>query len=90
MEHKFKENKPPTSTEKTPDQNEKETRSEWVDAFGYKHTTVKRKTYDDNGKETSSFTSTTIRPAEHNGADAVDNSHSNTDAVNKKNKGWFW
>ncbi|ATY59572.1 hypothetical protein A9K55_003155 [Cordyceps militaris] len=90
MEHKFKENKPPASTEKTFDQNEKETRSEWVDVFGYKHTTVKRKTYDDNGKETSSFTSTTIRPAEHNGADAVDNSHSNTDAVNKKNKGWFW
>ncbi len=85
MEEKF--NKTPTSTE-TANTNEKETRSEWVDAFGYKHTTIKRKTYDENGKEIGSSTSITIKPAENNPADAIENSDG-TD-TDKKKTGWFW
>ncbi|OAA59358.1 hypothetical protein ISF_06293 [Cordyceps fumosorosea ARSEF 2679] len=81
---------PPSSSEITPRKNEKETTSEWVDAFGYKHTTVKRKTFDDDGKEIGSSTSITIRPAEktNDDADAVDNSDGSS--TDKKNRGWFW
>ncbi|KAJ4159325.1 uncharacterized protein LMH87_008231 [Akanthomyces muscarius] len=88
MEDKFKEKQSHDVTEKTASKNEKETRSEWVDVFGYKHTTIKRKTYDENGKEIDSSTFITIAPAEKKPSDAIENSDGNTS--DKKKTGWFW
>ncbi|TQV92328.1 hypothetical protein V2A60_007017 [Cordyceps javanica] len=91
MEGNNKDSSPSTSTGNTrPNPNEKETRSEWVDAFGYKHTTIKRMTYDENGQEIGSSTSITIRPAKHEKPEAVDNGKGSIEADSKTNGGWFW
>ncbi|OAQ95853.1 hypothetical protein LLEC1_00276 [Akanthomyces lecanii] len=89
LEEKFGEKPSPVSTEETARKNEKETRSEWVDVFGYKHTTIKRKNYDENGREIDSSTFITIAPAEKNPADAIENSDGNNTS-DKKKTGWFW
>ncbi|KAM3507210.1 hypothetical protein MY11210_007246 [Beauveria gryllotalpidicola] len=86
----FKENKPSAPTENPANDNEKETRSEWVDAFGYKHTTIKRKLYDENGKEIGSSTSVTIKSAENDDSNVIENSDGNTDVAGKRKRGWFW
>lgn len=89
MEEKFKEKPSPYSTEKTANKNEKETKSEWVDVFGYKHTTIKRKTYDENGREIDSSTFITVAPVEKEPSDAIENSDNNKTS-DKKKTGWFW
>lgn len=89
MEEKLKEKPSPHSTQKTVNKNKKETKSEWVDVFGYKHTTIKRTTHDENGKEIDSSTFITIAPAEKKPSDAIENSDDNNTS-DKKKTGWFW
>lgn len=89
MEEKFKEYKLPLNG---PDlkENEKEEKSEYVDIFGYKHTTVKRKTYDENGKEVGSSTIITIRRDEKDTPTSIENNDGRPNADDKPKKGWFW
>ncbi|KAM3554642.1 hypothetical protein MY1884_006016 [Beauveria asiatica] len=86
----FKENKPSALTGNSVDDNEQETRSEWVDALGYRHTTIKRKLYDENGKEIGSSTSVTIKSADNDDSKVIENSDGNTDVAGKRKRGWFW
>lgn len=73
------------SSERQINKNEKETTSEYVDRWGYRHTKVTRTQYDDSGNQTGSSTSITIAPDA--GQDI-----SNTSNPNSKSKGggWFW
>ncbi|KAM3529892.1 hypothetical protein MY4038_005194 [Beauveria bassiana] len=86
----FRENKSPALTGNPADDNGKETRSEWVDALGYKHTTIKRKLYDENGKEIGSAISITIGSADGDNSNVIENSDGNTDDAGKRKRGWFW
>ncbi len=76
-----------------------ETREEYVDLFGYKHTTVRRKTYDDDGNEIGSSVEVTVRPAEKGGEGGgsgnkeLDNkTGASTDSENgaRNKRGWLW
>ena len=78
-----------------------ETREEYVDLYGYKHTTVRRKTFDEHGNEIGSSVEVTIRPAEENkgGSEESDgynreldnkNTASESENGSKNKRGWLW
>ncbi|KAK5997428.1 hypothetical protein PT974_02784 [Cladobotryum mycophilum] len=78
------------------------TQDEYVDRFGYLHTTVTRKTFDKDGREIGSQTHFTMRPAdkrpnrseepEGNDANVIERTDSDDDGQQKpdKKQGWFW
>lgn len=75
-----------------------ETREEYVDLFGYKHTTVRRKTYDDDGNEIGSSVEVTVRPAEKKEGEGDGGGAQNNELGNKSasgngttnKRGWLW
>lgn len=75
--------------------NEKETRSEYVDVFGYKHTKIKRKIYDGNDNEIGSSTSVIVKPVEKSDQAIMEDGHekandSGSALRRSKHNGWFW
>ncbi|KAJ6441665.1 carboxypeptidase cpdS precursor [Purpureocillium lavendulum] len=80
-----------------------ETRDEYVDRFGYLHSTVTRKTLDNDGNEIGRETYVTMRPADKSSEqqqqqqqldnrtkDELDHSEAVGDESDKSKSGWFW
>ncbi|POR33608.1 Uncharacterized protein TPAR_06191 [Tolypocladium paradoxum] len=74
-----------------------ETRDEYVDRFGYLHSTVTRKTLDRDGNEVGRETYVTMRPADkpdkqldNQSKDELDHVESLGDESANKKMGWFW
>ncbi|PNY29773.1 Uncharacterized protein TCAP_00309 [Tolypocladium capitatum] len=85
---------PPFSNQET---KQVETRDEYVDRFGYQHSTVTRRTLDKNGNEVARETYVTMRPAEqpdkqlgNQGKVELDHFESLGDESANKKTGWFW
>lgn len=83
------------------DEKPTETREEYVDLYGYKHTTVRRKMFDEHGNEIGSSVEVMIRPAEENKGNSdqgngfskeLDNKNNASDSENgsKSKRGWLW
>ncbi|KND91490.1 hypothetical protein TOPH_03757 [Tolypocladium ophioglossoides CBS 100239] len=74
-----------------------ETRDEYVDRFGYLHSTVTRRTLDKDGNEVGLETYVTMRPVDkpdkqldNQGRDELDHVESLGDESANKKTGWFW
>ncbi|OAQ83896.1 hypothetical protein VFPBJ_02663 [Purpureocillium lilacinum] len=77
-----------------------ETRDEYVDRFGYLHSTVTRKTLDKDGNEIGRETYVTMRPAEKSAPEQhqldnypkeeLDHAEGAADENGKNKSGWFW
>ncbi|KAJ2982818.1 hypothetical protein NQ176_g1132 [Zarea fungicola] len=97
VERQFSDSKPATISDNgiNLNKNEKETRSEYVDVFGYKHTTIKRKIYDEIGNEVGSSTSIIVKPAEESDQTITEDGNKKTNdpgsaLKSSKHNGWFW
>lgn len=67
-----------------------ETRDDYVDRYGYLHSTVTRKILDADGREIGHESYTTMCPADQASPDSHGNSQVNGDRPAQKQSGWFW
>ena len=77
----------PSSDEET---KQIETRDEYVDRFGYLHSTVTRKTLGRDGNEVGRETYVTMRPADKPDKQLDNQSKDELDHVANEKTGWFW
>lgn len=81
---------PITAGDDTLAESQPETREEYIDRFGYLHTTVKKKTLDNEGNEIGNETYVTIRSADENDRNRLESDGQSGGSKSGEKKGWFW